>query len=160
MSKTTLFRHAFHIWSSSRTHKAKHLQINCRILRVQHKYFVSVQNLLKMCSFSFTFSNAAYVLIAPIADVTTLCKRINLAKYEMVAEIQPGLPTEEKFWHFNLLLVSSGASSPYKLFKNILLLNMHQLEVGKADGLNKLGIAFQPCLSSSPLANLSSSSSQ
>jgi len=37
---------------------------------------------------------------------------------------------------------------------------MHQLEVGKADGLNKLGIAFQPCLSSSPLANLSSSTSQ
>lgn len=67
--------------------------------------------MLKMCSFSFTFTNAAYVLITTITDVTTLFKRINLAKYEMVAEIQSGLPTEEKLLHFNLHLVSSGASS-------------------------------------------------
>lgn len=46
------------------------------------------------------------------------------------------------------------------LFKNILRLNMHQLEVGKADGQNKLETAYQPCLRSSPLADLSSKTSQ
>lgn len=67
---------------------------------------------------------------------------------------------QRKILHFNLLLVSPGPSSAYMLFKNILPLKKQQLEVGKADGQNKLETEYQPCLRSSPLADLSGSTSQ
>lgn len=60
---------------------------------------------------SFTFTNAAFIPMTTTAHVTTFHKSTNLAKYEMVAEIQPGLTIEEIIFHFNLLLVNPGTSS-------------------------------------------------
>lgn len=89
--------------------KAQCLQSNWSICTVQHKYFTSVQNLLKRSSLAFP--NAAFIAITTSARVATLCKRSNLAKYDMVAEIQLYLPNDEQILHFNLLWVSPGAFS-------------------------------------------------